>query len=270
MDDATYFWDHGFLLARGLLQPSECETFRAEALTHRDHTGDLLSHPTLWRVVLDPRLLAKVRELLGDTPVYFGDSSVTFGVHGRGYHKDNADRYDPNAPDWQGSYPILRCGIYLQDHRHHSGGLNVRDGSHQHHDVGRGATRYMNTGLGDVVFWNLRTSHSANGVQLRGLPSLPVAPRAVRWLPSALFRDAGPERVALFATFGARGPHLQRYVTYLHTRRYMVDAWRASQPSAEALAASEAADWEFDHVGATLQANDDVGQNVEYVQLPYV
>ena len=46
----------------------------------------------------------------------------------RGFHKDNADRVDPNAPDWNGRYTVLRFGIYLQDHYRHTGGLTCGTG----------------------------------------------------------------------------------------------------------------------------------------------
>ena len=93
----------------------------------KPHGGDLLSNPLLRDVLLDGRLVGIASQLLGsDQIVYAGDSSFTINSGQHGYHKDNADRTDKNAPDWQGRYTILRFGIYLQDHTEHTSGLNLR------------------------------------------------------------------------------------------------------------------------------------------------
>jgi hypothetical protein len=77
------------------------------------------------------------------------------GQHG--YRKDNADRKAPNAR-------LARAlhrpgfGIYLQDHTTHTGGLNLRDRSHNTVSLTTGRTIYLQSAVGDVVVWRLRTT----------------------------------------------------------------------------------------------------------------
>jgi hypothetical protein len=263
--DVQEYWRRGFTLVRGVFGADEIERLRESAQRTREHPGDLLTNPELRHVLLDPRLARVVSRLLGARPIYFGYSSVRFGADGRGYHKDNADRSDGSAPDWRGPYTLLRCGLYLQDHSRHSGGLNVRDGSHNQPDVRRGRTVYLASRPGDLVVWNLRTSHSANGIVLRGLRGLPVPPDSVKHLPNWLISPFERERIAVFMTFAKDGPHFQRYLRYLKTRRYMVDLWRASSPLPVDLPAH---DLEIRDVWPAMSGDPEAGKNVEHAPLP--
>lgn len=141
MPGETEFWDNGYLVRRGVLEKDRISGYRRQILANDLAPGDVLSSPGVGELVTDPAVVSLVGDLLGETPQYFGDSNVSIRSTGRGYHKDNADRYDPSAPDWQSSYPILRIGIYLQDHHRHSGGLNVRERSHLVPNVRAGRTR---------------------------------------------------------------------------------------------------------------------------------
>src|SRR5690242_5934824 len=65
--------------------------------------GDLLSVPSVRHVLMDPRVLRVMRELLGGTPCYFGDSGIRIGKNGaRGWHRDNVNRRRwRGGPDWR-------------------------------------------------------------------------------------------------------------------------------------------------------------------------
>jgi hypothetical protein len=177
--------------------------------------GDLLAKEELRALdylVFHPKIVSLARLLLGPDLVYFGDSTVQVGQGRRGFHKDNVTRYDPQGADWKGDYPLLRIGLYLQDHTRWSGGLKVRAGSHllpSYHD---GRAVNVPSGLGDVVAWNLRTTHSGNALRLRGFHSLCLHPRLEQLLPAWLSVPEADERMALFCTFGAPGEHLDRYI----------------------------------------------------------
>lgn len=226
MPGETEFWDNGYLVRRGVLEKDRISGYRRQILANDLAPGDVLSSPGVGELVTDPAVVSLVGDLLGETPQYFGDSNVSIRSTGRGYHKDNADRYDPSAPDWQSSYPILRIGIYLQDHHRHSGGLNVRERSHLVPNVRAGRTRYLGTEVGDVVAWNLRTTHSANGVVIRpGIP-LAVSPRVAGRLPGWVTCQPTGERLAVFITYGASGAHLDRYIDYLRSRTYQRSIWK--------------------------------------------
>ncbi len=231
---------------------------------------ELSVYPELSELLLDDRLLDVAHRLLGDTPVYFRDSAVNIGGTVRGWHKDNRvdDRYNPSAPDWQGTYPIIRMGIYLQDHKTHSGGLALRVGSHSNPKSLRVSAAQAFWGLvsrfrkgsyvralaggmltagkpihapskaGDVIVWNLRTTHTAHTLRLKALPTLKLPPAIENRIPESLALPEEKERIAVFATYGAPSPHLTRMLDHLQTRDYFAKR-TAKPPSAEFLAGCE-------------------------------
>jgi len=183
--------------------------------------GDVLSHQELAPldyVLLDDRILAIARQILGPQLVYFGDSSIQAGEGIRGFHKDNVDRTDPNGPDWRGEYQLIRFGIYAQDHSHHSGGLKIRLKSHNFCSNHLGRAVNLATESGDVVVWYLRTTHSGNNVRIRYMPDLCMHPRIETLMPYSWRVPEELERFAVFGTFAAPGDHLERYLKYMEGR----------------------------------------------------
>jgi len=118
---------------------------------------DLLSIPSLRPVLLDPRLLRTVEVLLGGEVSYFGDSSFRVGKSGyRAWHRDNVDRVRwQGGPDWQDPYPLLRCGLYLQEQSCRSGGLAVRPRSHRTKRRLPTLPILVEADVGDLVVWHL-------------------------------------------------------------------------------------------------------------------
>jgi hypothetical protein len=241
---ALFFEEHGWAIVRGVFRPSEIESFRNDTFaSHRERlAGDLLSNSRLSRVLLDDRIFAICRALLGEQPTYFGDSSwYSSDIHAfaLGFHKDNAYKFTQDGPDWNCKYPLLRMGIYLQDHVEHSGGIAIRDRSHITMDCSVGQPFAVPTAKGDVVVWSLRTSHSGFVSRPRLFPKafLPMTVQNVVTVrakttyrpPTLFFRPLEyPSRLALFMSFGIDGKHLRRYVEYLKTRRYAVTLWKQS------------------------------------------
>jgi glycosyltransferase involved in cell wall biosynthesis len=248
------FAQHGWVVQRSVFRSEEIERLRgrtaaAIARAHDRQTvlvedgpegrlewgiGDLLSYDELREVVLDPRVLSLAEAVLGAPPVYFGDSTFRVGVNGmRAWHRDNIDR-DFDGPDWDGSYPAVRLGLYLQDHERHSGGLTLRDGSHidaREH----GRARFVDSRAGDLLAWSLRTRHAAEAVRIKTVPSVVLNPRLQSRVPAWARRPEPRLRMTLFITYGARHPLLERYIAYLSTRDYMIESLRASHYSDETL-----------------------------------
>lgn len=145
-----------------------------EAMGVKTGQGDLISKVHLRKYLLDDRILGIACALLPARPLtYFGESTYQLGSSGRVFHRDNVDRDKAAGPDWDGPYPLLRMGIYLQDHRRHSGGLKIKAGSHLRDD---GPSVLVDSNAGDVVVWNMRTLHSGNAVRLRLLPNFAAIP----------------------------------------------------------------------------------------------
>jgi len=263
------FRENGYALIRGAFDSHEVEELRKNAFTSADHKGDLLSNPLLRDFVLDERVLAIARKILGHTLVYFGDSNFLLGEKSHGYHKDNADREDPKAPDWQSDYTIIRFGLYLQDHSRHSGGLNVRPRSHNIPNAQEGKNIYLRTRVGDLVVWNLRTSHSGSGRLLRLFPSVYLDPSHGDRLPGFFFAPLQRDRGALFCTYGADDNHLRRYLAYLQTRKYMVERWKHSEYTTDLPEAARAKNVIVRHLWSEIEGKVGLGINEGYVAISY-
>lgn len=273
--DAAQFHRDGFQVIANVFSPTEIEQMRTRLRSVVKTVpgltpGDLLSLPSLRHVLLDDRMLGLARQVLGCKPCYYGDSSGNIEA-GTGWvwHKDNADRDDPNGPDWSAPFTVFRFGIYLQDHARYSGGVNVRRASHRPRagaDLHSGETVYIASQIGDVVIWPLTMPHAAKDVQLRLLrrltlepsppPHLPAVPaivdRAYKWLgislnplPRFLFRPMQKTRMALFMDFAKKDAHLERNLSFLKSRQYMVEIWRNSHYDRDALDALRGKDVEL-------------------------
>src|SRR4051812_13617346 len=94
--DVPYFWEKGYTIVRNVYSASDIARFRDAARATRGKYGDLLSNPRLRETLVDGRMVEIARQILGnDEIVYAGDSSFTIDSTSHGYHKDNADRTDP-------------------------------------------------------------------------------------------------------------------------------------------------------------------------------
>ncbi|MDQ3046718.1 MAG: hypothetical protein M3R27_04150, partial [Bacteroidota bacterium] len=180
--------------------------------------GDLLSKEKLRHVLLDDRILKIARTILGnDELVYFGDSSYQIGTGLRGFHRDCIDRTDLNGPDWQGEYTLIRVGVYLQDHKNYSGGLKIKVGSHKNES---GPPVFVDSEIGDVALWSLKTIHSGNAVRLKLFPNYSINTSGKENLvPEFLKKDQQQERISLFMTFALRSSHLDRYINEYTLKR---------------------------------------------------
>jgi hypothetical protein len=284
------FWDQGYLLVRNVFSKAEVEDFRRHTFANRQRKGDLLCHPQLRNVILDDRVLSIARQILGDTPVYYGDSTANIGQQSFEFHKDNPDRLDGKAPDWKGRYTQIRFGLYLQDHALHSGGLRLIPGSHN--AVSNPFSKKMNvrTRVGDLVVWNLRTDHAGAAMMLRFLPWFYAEQRQnSRWnsrslvrlntrfplvVPRFLIADEGLERAAIFFSMGRDDAHLERYLSYLKTRMYMIEVWKNSEYGPDVWEAVRDKHIKVidvgDEVRQRLAAGDtSLGVNKGYVAIPY-
>jgi hypothetical protein len=270
--DTSAFWKDGYTIVRNVFTKQEIEQLREAAYEARRSgpPGDLLSKPTMRHVLLDGRLVDITRRVLGrDDIVYYGDSAFTVTPGRTGYHKDNADRTDRNAPDWKSPYTQLRLGVYLQDHYRHSGGLNVRQGSHNKVSNKLGETVYLRTRVGDVGVWSMRTSHSGAGTLLRFPRTWHPSPGNAERIPRIFKAPPDRERISVFAALGADDEHADRYVQYLKTRAYMVASFRSSSYDDEVYRLAKEIGLRIRDVGKEIEGDETVGQNEDWKPIPY-
>jgi hypothetical protein len=232
---------NGWIWEKAVFSKEEIAQIRQWAIEgkKKNPKGDLFQDENLWKVLMDDRILKIVKQVMGENPVYFGDSNISFDVSDNGFHKDNVDRFNPEGGDWKGPYTIIRMGIYLQDHTQHSGGITLREKSHKVPGVGHGKILNVRSAEGDVLSWFLTTTHSANAHVLNFAPNWHLHPRLVRRIPKFLVQPKIRPRIALFFSWAVNDDKLQRFTEYLKTREYGVERWRNSVYPADRIEAAK-------------------------------
>lgn len=233
---------NGWVLIKNFFDKETTDQLRESCVNIKGelHQMDLLSNKHVNHLFLNERFIGLLSQMLGDKPVYFGDSGFQVAsVEGRisnGFHKDCVDRKNQDGRDWQNSdYSLIRVGIYLQDHKNFSEGLVVRNNSHRTTNLLSGEKINVPSQKGDLIIWYLTTTHSGNAKRIKWL-DYPVlmgdytggwlAHRLYYHLPKMFIQPSEKDRVALFMTFGKKDIHLERYLKYLKHRKYMIDIWK--------------------------------------------
>ncbi|NHN55908.1 phytanoyl-CoA dioxygenase family protein [Calidifontibacter sp. DB0510] len=270
--DVDGFWKDGYTIVKGVYSPEEIAAFREQCRAGGGAKGgDLLARPGLRSVLTDGAMIEIARKILGKDEIYYaGDSAFTINATGRGWHKDNADRTDGNAPDWRSRYTQLRFGIYLQDHTKHTGGLNLRKGSHEILSLKEGENIYVPFEPGDIGVWSMRITHSGNGQLIRFPRRKTTDPDDKDTkIPSWRMAPKDGDRMAIFAALGLDDEHAARYTDYLKTRKYAVDLWRGGPYSAEALEEARRAGLKVRDVPSEVINDPNAGKNADYAPIPY-
>ena len=232
--------DHGFQIVKGVFTPKQIHNMRLaiKKTFLRLEKLDLIitsisKHYNFSRTMVDviqqeleefdyivfnKSYLEAVKSLIGPDIAYLQDSSIQVGTGLTGYHKDNVSRSDANHSDWESNYDVIRGGLYFQNTKDYSGGINIRAGSHKHVNLFSGKPIMAPLDEGDIIFWKLTTTHSGNAKRLKLFPNLPLLGRVQRFLPEWVFVAEQIERMALFATFGKPGTHLDVYDNYLKNK----------------------------------------------------
>ncbi len=247
---------NGFVKIPGVFSQDEVARLR-EACEGYDN-GDILSKPGFGLLPLDDRVLGLVRAMIGDRIIYFGESAALYNATAetpkyRHYHNDSrGDDFD-----FRSDYNVIRLGVYLQDHVNHSGGLKLRPGSHRKLCIEkaglRGAAKHLlrkqrpmdlisrpslnvETAVGDLLGWSMRTHHTGYALRLRSFPRLALHPHVENLLPESAFLPEDKGRCVVFMSFGAPGPYLESYIADRVTRQDMKPYWQKTVFSDEARA----------------------------------
>lgn len=146
-DALRRFASDGFAVVPQLLAPAEVEHYlqHLEARSGR-RRGDAAAagrgwtvpdgvtrHEEFWNIILHERLLAAVRQLLGDDVRFLQHTDLHVGFSSFNWHRDSVSRALGVGPDWDetdAAYRIVRVGMYLQS----SGGsfkLGLVPGTHR-------------------------------------------------------------------------------------------------------------------------------------------
>jgi len=221
-ENYDHFWSEGFLICRSVFSADEISRFREFAKKTVGTEADLLADINIRELITDDRVLEIAATLLDDVPVFIGDGVLTCRATPSNWHKDNPGRYNRSLLDWQGRYPIIRFGIYFQDHSKHSGGVSVRKYSHNSPTHDEGEPVYGDTAIGDLIVWHGRTTHRASTSLLKGSGTPLFSYKIDKKLPSFLKKPYDHDRYALFFSLGAAGADLDHFVNYYATRQHAV------------------------------------------------
>ena len=78
---------------------------------------------------------------------------------------------------------------------------------------------FVDSEVGDVVVWNLRTFHSGNSSRLKFARKVRLSLWLERKLPAWLKAPEERDRISMFITYGINDQHRKRFSEYLMSRR---------------------------------------------------
>ncbi len=233
------FEKDGYVIVRGMFSRDEIKKMREgiERSLKENIDSDILSNPYLHHIPTDERVLKVYKYLLDtDKPCWWGEGNWRVDNVALGWHKDNAQRFCPGAPDWKEPYTVIRSGIYLQDHKNFSGGLSIRAGSHKICNTDTGELRYFDSEPGDMAFWEQTITHSGGGRITKWFPNKLIDPHEYWQYPDSKFRPYPNEaRMVIFMNMGRRDQCLTRHLNYLKTRTDIVRIWQNTEYQQEYL-----------------------------------
>lgn len=242
----------GYIIVKNLFDIAEIEKMRDICKKLNPDGKDVLdrdnlSYPELRDFLTQKKVLDVVKSILGPDVVYFGEGTLAYGAFNQPhFHKDSRDDpYDPQDVD----YPVVRTGVYLQDHKSYGGGLKVRRGSHRHVHFSRenlkrllpnkkgrlrlssfriGKAVNLPIEAGDFLLWSMRTDHSPNFVRLRIAPNLVLPPAIEKIVPKSLSVPEEKDRIVLFTAFGSKSDLMKKYAIQ-RSRKINLKYWLDSE-----------------------------------------
>lgn len=240
---------YGYTIFRNVFNTEEVASMRKECLAKG---RDVLFGPRdFGGILFSQKLIDPLNQVLGPRIVYFGLASSRSGDEvvdwsSRHFHVDaRGDNFDYTQP-----YPLVRTGIYLQDHDAYSGGLKLRPGSWKRFCVEqygarrlikqvlrerslrqlRPAPRSINLDLcaGDLVIWNLRIHHTGYAVRVSVAPQRSFHPLVENLIPRAFQLPEQDTRCVIFAAYGAPSAYLDRFLENRWRIPALVEHWKQS------------------------------------------
>ena len=226
-DQINHFHQFGYILLRDVFTTDEVERLRSAC--ELDAGGDVLGRKEFEYILLDDRIIHPLKQLLGDDIVYFGESNVSSGNQSRHMHNDSKN----DDFKFSKSYPVVRVGLYLQDHENYSEGLKLRPGSHKKFCIDKNGLKraiyflkktrnfsalYPGSSInvpsrpGDLLIWNMRTHHSGYAVRVKGLKNYSFHPWVEDRIPKFLQHPSQKKRYVIFASYGIQSDQLDDYI----------------------------------------------------------
>lgn len=243
------FWENGYTVIRNVYSNEQIKKFRnfikkkGEEITGSEKKDwrilkgegmkDVMSYDELRDSLLNETLIKSIKKILDDEEIYYWGYS-RFRYNEKTYRNIHNDAKNDNQNPFKTKYPILRIGIYLQDHKNFSDGLKIFKKSCHSFKLGRTLLkkvfkereyRYLlpqrfnsiniDSQAGDVIIWNLRTCHSANALRVKYFKNLSIRPSIENLLEKyfpQIFLPRENDRAVIFSDFGKMSEPLINYI----------------------------------------------------------
>lgn len=121
------FRQDGYVVVRNLFSKEEIEYHKGQleelsvGRKEKWTTPDgVCQHAQFWDVIFNEKILAKVREVLGEEVKFLQHNDLHVGFSSFSWHRDSVCRTFGKGPDWDETtapYRLARVGIYLQEKR---------------------------------------------------------------------------------------------------------------------------------------------------------
>src|SRR5262245_52348869 len=213
------FSGQGFAVVRGLLAPPDVAFYigRLKELAGGEPRWTLPDgvgrHPEFWPIIFNERLLAAVRDILGQTIRYLPHNDLHVGFSSFSWHRDSVNREAGRGPDWDESaepYRVVRVGIYLQTFEESGFRLGFITGSHRLDEVSRASRRIG--ALANVL-------SGLSGVDLAGADAEWIATEpgdCIIFDPRMLHTGSkfSGQKYSMFVAYGVENSHFRNHWHY--------------------------------------------------------
>lgn len=170
--------------------------------------------PELMWLYCHPSIVASIKNVLGaEDLVFIGNSDLHMNKLG-GWHKDLGaeGRYLSEGSAANDEFKICKVGVYLQDEDTNDNGFKVQLGSHLIDSLCHDSPTKIDTRVGDVSLFDIRTTHTAMQPDFveKSIRKLSYAGgkrglKLARLMKETYWSLRGkPQRLSIFFTYGIR------------------------------------------------------------------
>ena len=195
-------------------------------------------NPEFWSLIVHPRLLSTIREILGSSARYSQHSDLHVHRAGAGWHRDNAHRTYGEGTDWDESeaeYQVVRVAFYLQSYTESGSSLILIPGSHRYEErlsvvetklreYSVRFRRFLTQSTSAYLQSKIRTTPAQSPFQPPAQPVyINTEPGDCIIFDTRVVHSGSPiygPKYAIFLSYGADNHHSRNHRSYyLHTRQ---------------------------------------------------
>lgn len=227
------FEQQGFIVLNQVLTNAEIEQYKNaleivgqnKKKTSWTIPDGVVAHEPFWSTIFNEKVLATVREILGDDVKFMQHNDLHLGYSSFAWHRDSINRtYSEDLPDWQESespYKIVRCGYYLQPEENDFH-LGVVPGSHKLSGLVSEET-FLEYDKKLSNFENVKAKLGGKDWLKEQAVWIKTKPGDCVIFDPRLIHTGGEfeaEKYSYFTAYGIENKHFQEHYTYYRHLRY--------------------------------------------------